>query len=191
MKRRATGYRLDWALSGARTWKLGAIILLLATPAVGRGLEARFDHRDQNGFVAELGFARDSVTEGHGLATTANRPLLRIGYGFDVSGEGDELLLGGSARLGMWNDSRAELLRFALDARYRGYFGTEELKTFFDAGLTAPVSPRFAIGPRVAIGAIYDPDRAGGILALFGFSTGLGRVRLASFELMLGGHFRW
>lgn len=167
------------------------VLAALCLPASARSIEPRFDHRDQRGVLAELGFVRDSVTTGGGVTVSASRPLLRVAYGFDLSGQGDELLLGASSRLDAWGDHRPEMLRLALEARYRGYFGTEELKTFFEVGLGVPVSPKLAIGPRVGLGAIYDFGRSGGICASAAFATGLGQVRLAAFEFTVGGQIRW
>ncbi len=39
---------------------------------------------------------------------------------------------------------------------YRGYFGQERLKTFFDVDAAIDIRPRFAIGPRLALGVQYD-----------------------------------
>jgi hypothetical protein len=170
-----------------RSW---TIALVLAVPALGRALEPRFDHRDQQGIVAELGYTRDSATTGNGIAVTTLRPVLHLAYSLDIF-DGNELLLGGGMRLGDFGDHRAETVRATIDARYRGYFGADELKTFFEVGLMAPLSPSLALGPMAAIGAAYDFSRSGGLFASFGFATGLGQIRLASFQLAVGGQIRW
>ncbi len=160
---------------------------LAAAPAAA--LEPRFDHRDEQGVLVEAGASRDTVSAGGGPSESANRAFVRVGYGFDVSGEGGELVLSGSLRLGA--DGTPESLRWAADLRYRGYFGTEELKTFFEVGLWVPVSTRLAIGPRVGIGVAYDFGRTFGLYSAFGFGTGFGPLRLASLELAAGLHARW
>ena len=85
----------------------------------------------------------------------------------------------------------SELASVALDARFRGYFGTEELKTFFELGIFAPVYPRRSIGPRVGLGLVYDFGRGTGAYAGVDFVSGVGQMRLTSFEASLGGQLRW
>ena len=79
------------------------------------------------------------------------------------------------------------LTAWTLDARYRGYFGSDELKTFFDAGL----SPRLAAGPRIGLGVAYDLDRAWGLFASLGASTAFGGFRGFGLGLGVGVQFRW
>lgn len=154
--------------------------LALLAPARAGALEPRFDHRDEQGVVLGVALLRDSASRS-GQATEVDvRPALRLGYSFDVSGEGDELILGGAARLGGWSDPTSTRVLLALDARYRGYFGTEELKTFFDAGLWTQVKSRFAIGPLVGLGLAYDPSRAWGFFAGLELATGFGAERVFS-----------
>jgi hypothetical protein len=121
----------------------------------------------------------------------AFRPALRVAYGWDVMGEGNELLLGAQGKLGSWTDARREQVLFALDARYRAYFGTEQWKTFFDVGLWAPLRSRLAIGPLVGLGTAYDYDRSGGFYANGSFGTGFGQARIATFTLGFGWQRRW
>jgi hypothetical protein len=178
----------------ARPSRLLAAPLVLAAllvPAAAAALEPRFDHRDQQGLLAGLSLFRDSVT-GTGSGTTVDvRPALRLAYAFDVSGEGDELILGAAGRLGGWSDPERVRTLLALDARYRGYFGTEELKTFFEVGLWSQLRSRFAIGPMIGLGVAYDPTRAWGLYTSLEFGTGFGAERVFTFGGTVGVQLRF
>jgi hypothetical protein len=163
---------------------------LLVVPAVPAALEPRFDHRDTQGPLVELFLAHDTVAVSGEPTESSWRPALRLAYGFDVSGVGDELIVGGSGSLRDWDEDR-ERVDFALDARYRAYFGTEELKTFFDVGVWSSVRQRFAIGPLVGLGLAYDFSRAIGAFASGLFSTGFGGARIASFGASAGLQLRF
>ena len=131
-------------------------------PVVAGALEPRFDHRDSHGPVLELLGAYDSVTAS-GQTTSTWRPTLRAGWGFDVSGEGSELIAAADVALRSHDDPRRERVLLAASARYRTYFGTEEWKTFFEAGLWAPVRSRIGVGPLVGLGIVHDFSREGGV----------------------------
>jgi hypothetical protein len=136
-----------------------ALVVACLGPAAAGALEPRFDHRDQQGVLAEIGVARDSVVV-DGLTATSTHATLRLAWGFDLSGEGDELQLGGVARLGSWSDPSSVEWLYGIDARYRAYFGSEELKTFVEVGAWGTVASRLAIGGLAGLGLAYDPGRA-------------------------------
>ena len=79
----------------------------------------------------------------------------------------------------------------SVDARYRGYFGSEQLKTFFDVGLWVPVRSRLAAGPLVGLGAAWDFSRTAGVYASASFSTAFGEARIASLGISAGAQFRF
>jgi hypothetical protein len=168
-----------------------AVALALAAPLAAVALEPRFDHRDEQGPLVALELWRDSSAV-PGRSTIAEvRPRLWAGWGLDVSGEGDELILGGALRLADWTDLEQQRYLFGVDARYRGYFGTEELKTFFEVGLWAELQNRLAAGPQVGLGLAYDPNRAwGGFLSLH-FATAFGEARIAGLGASLGVQLRF
>jgi hypothetical protein len=163
---------------------------MLATPAEATGLEPRFDHRDQRGLLAELELARDGVVV-DGKNSPSFRPSLRIAWSFDLSGEGDELQLGGTARLGSWSDPEDVKILYGLDARYRAYFGSEELKTFVEVGVWGSLASRMAIGGLAGVGLAYDPSRAWGLYGAARFGGGFGEARVASVSLGAGVQLRW
>jgi hypothetical protein len=177
-------------MRGARLLLLGCALAALA-PVGASALEARFDHRDQAGVVLEPLLAHDSIAISGRATKSFWRPALRLAYTWDPTGDGNELAVGIQLPLRTWHDSRRYQVLQALDARYRAYFGTDELKTFFDVGLWAPLASRLAIGPMVGIGAAYDFSRAGGVYAQGSFATAFGQARIASLSFSVGGQLRF
>lgn len=173
--------------------RLAALLALAVSvlPAGAAALEPRFDHRDEGGVVAELDTDRDSAILPGGAAYTDYRPSLRLAYGFDVSGEGDELFLGGSSRLGSYSDPQRSRVLTTIDARYRGYFGTDALKTFFELGAWGEILSRLAIGPLVSLGVSYDFSRHLGIYASVHFQPAIGSARIASLGAAIGTQVRF
>lgn len=165
-----------------------ALLAALALAVPARALEPRFDHRDEDGIYAEMGASWDTVSA-DGVSTSRSAPVVRLAYGTDLVGDGSEFALGASLRLGPAAGPGG--IRYAADLRYRGYFGTDELKTFFDVGVWAPFSTRWAIGPRVGLGAIYDFSRSLGLYLSMGFGTGFGQARVVALDAAAGVHWRW
>jgi hypothetical protein len=175
-------------VSGQARW---AALLAAVVPAGAGAYEPRFDHRDQTSLEADVGLSRDAVVVTHQPTRTELRPALHLAWGFDLTGEGNELLLGASARLGGWSDPQGSRVLAAVDVRYRGYFGLEEWKTFFEVGLVASVRSNLMIGPLVGVGVAWDASRVWGLFAAAQFSTGLGQARLASFGASTGVQLRF
>ena len=173
-------------MRGVRALLLAALLL----PIRAAALEPRFDHRDLHGPVVELLGAYDSVA-GQAEANGAWRPALRAGWGFDVAGEGSELVAGAEVALRSWDDPARERVLVAASARYRMYFGTEELKTYFELGLFAPLRSRLAAGPLVGLGAVYDFSRASGVFLGGQFASAFGDGRIVSFALLAGVQLRF
>ncbi len=172
---------------------LRAVLLVaaLSIPALPRALEPRYDHRGLNSIVIEPLAAYDTVAVSGHDARSSFRPTLRLAYGWDLLGEGNELFFGVQTALSSWSDPEREKVHLALDARYRSYFGTEQWKTFYELGIWAPVSSRLSIGPLVTLGVAYDFSRRTGLFVDGGFFTGLGQARIASFALSAGIAFRF
>ncbi|HTP50686.1 MAG TPA: hypothetical protein VMK42_08315 [Anaeromyxobacteraceae bacterium] len=178
--------KLRAALPGALLFAAAAAL----GPSSAWALEPRYDHRDELGIVAEVDASRVTATLNGGTSKSSyDVGSLRLGFSFDVTGEGDELILGGSYSPLAQTSSGASA--WLLDARYRGYFGHDELKTFFEGGLVVPLAPRLAVGPRIGFGAIYDFSRDFGIYAALGAATAFGEFRGFSFGLGLGVQWRW
>lgn len=166
-------------------------ILALVVPSAAAALEPRFDHRDTHGPFAEALVAHDTVARSGRPSASSWRSAARIAWGFDVSGEGDELLLGASVALRSFDDPGRERVLLGVDARYRGYFGTESLKTFFDLGVWAPLRSRLAAGPLVGLGVAYDFSRFAGAYLAGAFATAFGEARIASFSVAIGAQMRF
>lgn len=163
----------------------------LAVPALAAALEPRFDHRDTHGPFVEALVAHDTVARTGRSSVSTWRTAARVAWGFDVSGEGDELLVGGAVALRSFEDPERERVLLGVDVRYRGYFGTEELKTFFDLGAWAPLRSRLAAGPLVGLGAAYDFSRLGGVYVSGTFATAFGEARIASLSVAFGAQLRF
>jgi hypothetical protein len=170
---------------------VGLAAVVLCLPLAASALEPRFDHRDEQGLLVAIEGWRETEAVSRKVTQSDWHPRLRLGYSFDVSGEGDELILGGSTRLDGYSDPERQRNLIALDARYRGYFGTEELKTFFEVGLWTQLLSRFSVGPQVGLGLAYDPSRAFGGFVSVGFQAGVGQAQVASFGASAGVQLRF
>jgi len=179
----------DLEIFGAGPAAALAALALFAYPGAGRALEPRFDHRDEVGIVGQVEGTYGAATYGGSSHSGYDFPALSLGISFDVTGEGDELILGGT--FSPLTGSDGAVSTFALDGRYRGFFGADEVKTFFDAGLVLPVAPRVAVGPRLGFGVMYDPSRSAGAFASVGAATALGAFRGFTIGLALGFQWRW
>jgi hypothetical protein len=171
--------------------RLALAALAVVLPAAAAPLEPRFDHRDQQGVLVGFETWRETVAESGKPTLSEIYPRLRAGWGFDLSGEGDELIIGGALRLGDWKDPEGQRYLFGLDARYRGYFGTEELKTFFEVGFWSELRNRLAAGPQVGLGLSYDPNRSFGTFLSLHFGTAFGEARIASVGASVGVQVRY
>jgi len=167
-----------------------AALLLALVPAAAGALEPRFDHRDQHGPSFELLLASDTVSVPGRTSHTTFAPALRVAYGVDVAGEGNELVIGARLAWPRPDPGRARV-RAALDVRYRAYFGADEWKTFLDVGLYAPLSSRLGAGPLVGLGVAYDFGRAGGLFAGASLGTAFGSARTASIAIGAGAQLRF
>jgi hypothetical protein len=163
----------------------------LALPAAAWALEPRFDHRDSHGPIVETLFARDTVAASGRGSVTSWRPAVRAGWGVDVLGEGSELVVGAELALRSLDDPQRERVLAAASLRYRAYFGTEEWKTFVEAGLYAPIRSQLAGGPLVGVGVAYDFSRAGGLFAGAEFSSAFGEARVVSLAVLGGAQLRF
>jgi hypothetical protein len=169
-----------------------ALLAALGTIPVAAGaLEPRFDHRDTHGPMVELLVAHDTVSAG-GDSAASWRPALRVGWGVDAIGEGSDLVVAADLALRSLDDPERERVLVAASARYRSYFGTEELKTFFELGVHAPLRSRLAAGPLVGLGVAYDFSREGGGLFFGGeFAAAFGQARIVTFAVLAGAQLRF
>ena len=175
----------------ARTRAVAAALALAALPWGAAALEPRYDHRDTHGLFAEGLVAYDSVARSGAETATRWRTGVRAGWGFDLTGEGNELLFGAAVAVPWPDDPERTKVLLHVDARYRGYFGSEELKTFFDVGAWLPIRSRLAIGPLVGVGVVWDYARSGGVYAAASFGTAFGQARIFETAVSAGAQFRF
>lgn len=159
-------------------------------PAAAAALEPRFDHSESHGPVVEAVFAHDSMLVS-GRTTNAWRPAVRAGWGVDVTGAGSELIVAVDLALRGWSDPDRDHVLLSASARYRTYFGTEEWKTYFEAGVWAPVLSRLAAGPLVGLGVIHDFSQDVGVFGGVQVATGFGEGRVVSFGGLAGFQLRF
>ena len=168
---------------------LAAAAALLPAAFAG-ALEPRYDHSDSHGPVVELLTSWDSLGVS-GRTTDVWRPALRVGWGLDVTGEGGEVIVSADLALRRWDDPGRDHVLLSGSARYRTYFGTEQWKTFFEAGLWLPVRSRLAVGPLVGLGVILDFSRDYGVFAGGEFSSAFGDGRVVSIAALAGFQVRF
>jgi hypothetical protein len=172
-------------------WAVSAAFILLLLPAAAVALEARYDHRDQTGPSAELLVAKDYFWTGSSRTSNATRTAVRVGWGFDPSGDGDDLGVGATFTTSELQNDGTTRVRTSVDVRYRAYVGSEELKTSFDVGLWGSVADDLAVGPLVGLGITYDFTRNFGIFFAAQLSAALGESRHAGFAGGLGVNYRF
>jgi hypothetical protein len=167
------------------------IVAALASAGAGGALEPRFDHRDSHGPIVEALLARDILSvAGHRNVGTW-RPAVRAGWGVDVAGEGSELFAAADLALRSLDDPARERVLLAASLRYRTYFGTEELKTFAEAGISVPIRSRGGGGPRAPHDRPSHISRAGGIFAGGEFAAAFGEARIFTFAFRGGAQVRF
>jgi hypothetical protein len=87
-------------------------------------------------------------------------------------------------------DGRLRALDLDFYGGYRGYFGSEHIKTLFDLDVALQLTPLVAAGPRLAFGAEWDFSALIGAYATLGVQLGFGQELGIKAELLLGFHLR-
>jgi hypothetical protein len=168
-----------------------ALLAALVLPAAAGALEPRFDHRDQQGPSVEALFARDFTWSGSASTKSALREAVRVAWGFDPTGDGDEILLGVAISTFVGPSIDDDRVRLAFDARYRVYVGSEEFKTLFDFGLWGSARDQFLVGPLAGVGVEYDFNRNIGLFTNVFIAAAVGDGRIVSFGGGLGFQYRF
>lgn len=168
-----------------------AAVLALALPGSAAAAytfeEARLDHRGQPSlFVAPV--LEHLIVDRTGEETETGTGLLaEVAWGVPLSDEGGEGLVGLRAGAGL-DDGEARLAPFA---RYRGYYGDEAWKTFFDVGVFVRVEPVWGGGARLGFGTQYDPTENLGLFAGLGGGIAYGDGLQASIDFLAGLQLRF
>jgi len=153
---------------------------LVTVPAVA---QERWDHRGSLGVFITPGVAAAGRV---GLTTGSDfRPrfLTDVGGTIALGDDGDELRVYGRV---LW----PQPLIAAGAVGYRGFFGRDRWKTFFDLELMADVAPLFNFGPRVGMGVVYELSSIVGISAGVGAHFGAGSTFLFVADGQLSLQFR-
>lgn len=159
-----------------------AATLCLAAPALA---EERLDHRGALGLSLGAGVEHAS-TQLFSAANPADvkladatRLVLELDPTFAVGTEGNELVA--TLRFLKGPDAGG-----AVGFGYRGYFGRDEWKTYFQGQLVADSVPSFALGVSAAFGAMYELSPLAGLYAQAGASFEVGANLRVGFELTGG-----
>ncbi len=143
----------------------------------------RLDHRGSLGLLLGGGGELKSGVAAGGLASdTGAKLLMDLGGTWAVDYDGNELMA--LARAGLFA-SRTEL---GFIAGYRGYFGKERLKTFFDLGAALQWVPglMFTAGPRIGAGLQVELTSVVGLYVGAAGQAGFGGGLRFSGELCAG-----
>jgi hypothetical protein len=155
-----------WA--GILAAALGTFVVL--SPSIASS-EERWDHRGSLGVFASPGIAaagRAGLTAGSDFRA---RLLTDVGLTMAVGDDGNELRAYGRVYYGAPVGGAGAL-------GYRGFFGTDRWKTFFDLEAMVNVAPLFNVGPRVGIGVVYELTSILGLFAGVGAHFGAGSTFL-------------
>lgn len=126
--------------------------LLVVVAVIGGGLAGEAtaqNHRGSVGVSLAGGGALQGVL-GETSAAERGGALIDLGASLAIDADGNELQ---AFVRGSFGATTPEL---SAAFGYRGYFGPDAWKTFFDVGLVADATPRFAAGPRLGLGVQYD-----------------------------------
>lgn len=163
---------MTWAIS-----LLSSGLLRTAAPSpMPGGLPAdRLDHRGAVGLGVALGFEAQGTSTDPGpdgshlnYAIHDEGMVLRLLPALAVGDNGNELQL--DLRL---FQSLAHT-GFSGGVGYRGYFGRDEAKTFFEFGVRADTRPAWALSGTVGIGFMYELDQLWGLMASGEIAVGYG-----------------
>jgi hypothetical protein len=156
-----------------------ALLIPLALASLPAQAE-RLDHRGAVGLLVGGGLElKESVSARTGR-DGGLRTDLDLGGTVAIGADGNELL--GVARLQLGGPR----LGTALLGGYRGYFGQDRFKTFFDLGAGVQLTPALTAGPRVGFGAQVELGALVGIYAGVAGQLAAGDGLRASVEAVLG-----
>jgi len=145
--------------------------------------QQRWDHRGSVGLFLVPGVAEAGRV---GLVTGSDfrfRPATDVGLTLALGDDSDELRVYGRILF-------LKPIAGAAAVGYRGYFGDDRWKTFFDLELMADVAPLFNFGPRLGMGIHYEVNPVIGLFAGAGAHFGAGSTFLFVADAQIGIQFR-
>jgi hypothetical protein len=126
----------------------------------------RFDHRGSLGLLLGGGFELSELVRS-GQFEEYSRAIGSLGVTAAIGENGNELKLVVQA-------AKPGSVEWTAYTGYRGYFGQERLKTFFDLDLALDIRPYFTAGPRLAFGLQYELHPLVGLFAGLAVRVGIG-----------------
>jgi hypothetical protein len=152
------------------------VLLLTGVPATAAD---RLDHRGALGLLLGTGLELGELVQS-GTFEEYARPEVSLGFSVPVGVEGNELKAWARAA------KASEAVAWSFIAGYRGYFGSEQFKTFIDLDAAFDFGPKRAVGPRLGFGLQWEIGSTAGIFAGVAARAGVGsHIRFAA-ELFAG-----
>lgn len=173
------------AVSTAARWALLGALAACALPRAARAEELRYDHRGALGLIVAAGLERKDANTPTG--TGGNRgwgPGADLGLTIAVGYSGNELKAAGHLA---W---AGDLWDVGALFGWRGYFGKDQWKTFYDLDLIGHFTPHLTIGPRFGIGVQWDYLPILGTYVTLAGQIGFGQALRFGAELLVGFQFR-
>ena len=146
--------------------------------------EDRWDHRGSLGLLLGTGYEVGETRSTSGVLASGSRLDADLGGTYALPGSNDEILM---FLRGGFLGGRVDL---SLTGGYRGYFGLDEFKTFFDAGLSVHATPYWSVGPRVGLGVQYEFSPVVGAYVSLAGQLGAGNGVRYDAEVTTGLQFR-
>ncbi len=162
--------------------------LVLASPAGAQERRESLEHAGSVGLFAGVGPLYSTVVDCPSCAASGAisgfSGLLDVGGLVALGSEGFEL----SARLRLTRFSGAS--GEALLAGVRRSFGRDEWKSYFEVDLEGILRPTRLLGPRAALGVLYDFSAVFGIYLEGGVAVDLGAGRRVGADVTFGAQLR-
>jgi hypothetical protein len=138
-----------------------ALLVAVLSAAAPSLADDRYDHRGAVGLIAALAFQdKDSIVFNQNFADSGSRYAAEIGGTYAVGYNGNELALLATLGVATYGSLRAD---WGLAAGYRGYFGHERFKTYFDLDAAVHFTPSVTAGPRFGAGVQYELTQTLGV----------------------------
>lgn len=164
---------------GRRGLALGALLLAPAAAAA-----EKYDHQGSLCAVLAPGVAFATSSSSLAVPVVGARWSAQVGGGVAIDEYGRELLVLARA------SGRGSAVDAAALVGFRGYFGDERLRTFFDLQLAVPLWPMLAAGPRLGAGVQYELSPVAGAFCAAGVQLGLGAALLYAGDFSCGVQLR-
>lgn len=156
-----------------------ALAVTLFTSLSAAGAE-RLDHRGSVGLLLSSGVDYRAQVLANAAQDQGARVPLELGGSVNLGNVQRELNLSARLELGAARPIVAATLG------YRGYFGDEAWKTFFDLSLRSEFVPAFNLGPRIGFGVQFDPHPLFGVFAMLAAHVGAGNGIRFGGEALIG-----